>query len=316
MILRGKKVLVTGGAGFLGKRVTKLLRGMYCSEVIVPRSSRYDLTREIDVACLMARERPDIVIHLAAVCGGIGANRDRPGTFFHDNMAMGLNVVHEATFSGVEKIVLVGTVCSYPKFTVTPFREDDLWAGYPEETNAPYGLAKRVLIVMANAYREQYGTNIIYLIPANLYGPGDNFDPHTSHVIPAIIRKCVEAVRSGADEVVLWGTGTPTREFLYVDDAANGIVTAAEKYDDTDPVNLGTGNAISILRLTKTISALVGFTGRLTWDSSQPNGQPKRRLDISRAKETFGWEAKVKLEDGLRQTIDWYMNHEGDGHGR
>jgi GDP-L-fucose synthase len=254
----------------------------------------------------LADGRPDVVIHLAAVVGGIGANREHPGSFFYDNAAMGIHLMEQSRLAGVEKFVQIGTVCSYPKFTPVPFREDDLWDGYPEETNAPYGLAKRMLLVQGQAYRQEYGFNVIHLIPVNLYGPGDNFDPATSHVIPALIKKCVEAREAGADHIEVWGTGAASREFLYVDDAADGIATAADRYDDPDPVNLGTGEEITIRELVALIAELTGFEGEIRWDASKPDGQPRRTLDTSRAKDRLGWEARSSFTKGLGRTIDWY----------
>jgi len=309
--LSDSRVLVTGASGFLGRRVVQRLSRVTREPVISPEHSAYDLTTPIDVACMMARYRPDVVIHLAATCGGIGANRAEPGRFFYDNMMMGMNVIHSAWEHGVKKVVTVGTVCAYPENTEVPFREDTIWDGYPESTNAPYGVAKRALLTMGQAYRKQYGLNTIFLLPANLYGPGDNFDLKTSHVIPALIRKFVEAKRSGAEEVVLWGDGSPTREFLYVDDAAAGIVVAAEDYNSPDPVNLGTGRETSICDLTALIATFVGYEGRFRWDMTQPNGQRRRRLDVRRAKALFAWTATTSFETGLRRTIDWYVKERG-----
>ncbi|MGQ9491464.1 MAG: GDP-L-fucose synthase family protein [Anaerolineae bacterium] len=303
-----KRVMVTGGAGFLGSYVVDSLRARGCHEIFVPRSAKYDLCYLSDVRRAFDDSRPDIVIHLAAVVGGIGANQARPGEFFYDNLMMGLLVMEEARLRGVEKFITVGTVCAYPKFTPVPFREEDLWNGYPEETNAPYGLAKKMLLVQAQAYRAQYGFNAIYLLPTNLYGPGDKFAPAVSHVIPALIRKCVEAVAEGKDEIVVWGDGTPTREFLYVKDAAEGILLATERYNGSEPVNLGSGFEISIRDLVEMIARLTGFTGRVVWDVSKPNGQPRRRLDTSRAEREFGFRATTPFEEGLRQTIEWYRS--------
>ena len=277
-------------------------------EPVVPRSREHDLRREPDITRLLATARPDVIIHLAAVVGGIGANRDNPGRFFYDNLIMGAQLMEGARQAGVAKFVAIGTVCSYPKFAPVPFRETDLWNGYPEETNAPYGLAKKMLLVQAQAYREQYGFNAIFLLPVNLYGPRDNFDPQTSHVIPALIRKCVDAVQTRAPEIVVWGTGRATREFLYVEDAAEAIVLAAEGYDGPEPVNLGTGNEISIQDLVGLIARQTGFTGRIVWDAAKPDGQPRRMLDTARAAEYFGFVAKTSFEEGLRKTIDWYRS--------
>jgi len=304
-----RRVLVTGGSGFLGRRVVERLRTSGAGEVFVPRSLVYDLREHSAVTRVLADARPDLVIHLAAVVGGIGANRANPGRFFYENAIMGIQLIEEARRAGVGKVVTVGTICSYPKFTPSPFREEDLWDGYPEETNAPYGLAKKMLLVQGQAYRQQYGFNAIYLMPTNLYGPEDNFDLESSHVIPAVIRKCIEAREAGAESVELWGTGSPTREFLYVDDAAEGIVLAAERYDDPDPVNLGSGEEVSIRELVETIVAITGYQGRLVWDPSQPDGQPRRRLDTSRAAERFDFRAGTSFREGLRRTVDWYETH-------
>lgn len=303
--------MVTGGAGFLGSFLCEQLRrrGMSEANLFIPRVERYDLTREADVEAAYEAARPDVVIHLAAEVGGIGANRANPGRFFYANMAMGLHTIEAARRRGVRKFVQVGTICAYPKFTPVPFKEDDLWNGYPEETNAPYGVAKKALLVMCQAYRQQYGMNAIYLLPVNLYGPQDNFDPQSSHVIPALIRKCIEARDAGADKIVCWGDGSPTREFLYVEDAAEGIALAVEKYDDPAPVNLGNGREIPIRDLTTTIARLTRFTGRIEWDTTQPNGQPRRCLDTSRARERFGFVARTPFEEGLKQTIEWYEGH-------
>jgi GDP-L-fucose synthase len=306
--LLGASLLVTGGAGFLGSRVVEELQRLQPADVVVPRSAEYDLTQAEAIDRLLADARPDIVIHLAAVVGGIGANRAHPGRFFYENAVMGIELMERARRAGVDKFVAVGTVCAYPKFTPTPFSEDDLWDGYPEETNAPYGLAKKMLLVQAQAYRQEYGFDAIYLLPVNLYGPGDNFDLETSHVIPAMIRKFAEAKERGEPSVSLWGTGSATREFLYVDDAARGIVLATERYDEPDPVNLGSGEEISIRELAETIAELVGFEGDLVWDTTKPDGQPRRLLDTSRAKERFGFVADVPLREGLRRTIDGYLH--------
>jgi GDP-L-fucose synthase len=300
-------VLVTGGAGFLGTHVVEELRSRGASRIIVPRSRDVDLTDAVATRRLFEKERPDLVMHLAARVGGIGANQKLPGTFFRDNMAMGLNVLEEARRAGTSKMVIAGTICAYPKFASVPFREDDLWNGYPEETNAAYGVAKKALLVMAQAYRQEFGCNFVMVFPVNLYGPRDNFDLETSHVIPAMIRKFEQAVESGASRVVLWGDGSPTREFLYVDDAARGIVAAAQHYDDPDPVNLGAGFEISMRDLARLIADKVGYRAEVVWDTSRPNGQPRRMLDVSRAAERFGFKAQVSFEDGLARTIDWYL---------
>jgi GDP-L-fucose synthase len=307
--------MVTGGAGFLGRRVVAALTSAG-SEPFVPRTRDFDLRTPDGISAALVTGKPDIVVHLAAVVGGIGANRAHPGRFFYENAIMGIELMERSRLAGVQKFVAVGTVCSYPKHTPVPFREDDLWTGYPEETNAPYGLAKKMLLVQAQAYREEYGFNAIYLIPVNLYGPDDNFDPESSHVIPALIRKFVEAKAAGAPEVEGWGTGTPTREFLYVDDAARGIQFATERYDEPDPVNLGSGEEISIRDLAEKIRVLAGYEGEIAWDPSKPDGQPRRRLDTSRAEEAFGFRAEVPLKEGLRRTIDWYLAHRPDAHPR
>ena len=302
-----KKVIVTGGAGFLGKSVVDLLKKKGCTKIFVPRSKKYDLRRTSVIKRMLEEHNPDIVIHLAAVVGGIGANKENPGKFYYDNLIMGTQLIDQARCFDVKKFVAIGTICAYPKFTKVPFKEEDLWAGYPEETNAPYGLAKKMLLVQSQAYRQQYGFNSIYLLPVNLYGPHDNFFPqYSSHVIPAVIKKCFDAKKAGKKTLTVWGTGNPTREFLYVDDAASGIVLAAEKYDKSDPVNIGSGFEISIKDLVDKIVKLTGFRGAVKWDASQPDGQPRRLLDVSRAKKEFGFEAKVSLTQGLRRTINWY----------
>jgi GDP-L-fucose synthase len=306
-----QRVLVTGGSGFLGKRVVASLQRMNCGSIAAPSRVQYDLRRLDDVIRLLKDTRPTLVIHLAAVVGGIGANRARPAEFFYDNLTMGTQLLDQARRLGVPKFVAIGTACAYPKFTPVPFQEDDLWNGYPEETNAPYGLSKRILLVQSQAYRLQYGYNSIFLLPANLYGPGDNFDPETSHVIPALIRKCVQAVERGADNLALWGDGTPTREFLYVDDAVDGILMASERYNSSDPVNLGSGEEIAIALLASRIASVTGFTGRIDWDRSKPNGQPRRRLDTSRARERFGFQARTRFDEGLQRTVDWYLANRG-----
>jgi GDP-L-fucose synthase len=307
---RDKRVIVTGGAGFLGAVVVRKLRARGAAAVIVPRQEEYDLTQIEAVRRLLADSADpgpvDMVIHLAAKVGGIGANRARPAEFFYDNLMMSVPLLHEIWRAGVAKFVAIGTICAYPKFAPIPFREESLWDGYPEETNAPYGLAKKMLLVQSQTYREQYGYNSIFLLPVNLYGPGDNFDPETSHVIPALIRKCVDAQASGASEIVAWGDGSPTREFLYVDDAAEGILLAAERYNASDPVNLGSSFEISIKELTETIAQVTGFTGRIVWDASKPNGQPRRKLDVSRAEARFGFRAATPFAEGLARTVAWY----------
>jgi GDP-L-fucose synthase len=308
----GRRVLVTGGAGFLGTPVVAQLEARGAREVFVPRSRDYDLTRLEAIRQVLAGSKPDVVIHLAALAGGIGANRARPGEFFYDNLMMGAQLMHESYVAGVEKFVGIGTVCAYPKFVPVPFREEDLWQGYPEETNAPYGLAKKMLLVQGQAYRDQYGFNAIHLLPVNLYGPGDDFDLETSHVIPALIRKSLEAKARGDHQLVAWGTGAPTREFLYVDDAAEGIVLATERYDGAEPVNLGSSYEISIRRLLETIVDLVGFDGEIVWDTSKPDGQPRRKLDVSRARDYFGFEARTRFEEGLGKTIEWYLETQAE----
>jgi GDP-L-fucose synthase len=335
---KDKRVIVTGGAGFLGSFITKKLAERRAADILIPRIEYYDLTQREDIlrllneAMLPIEKRPRhllpvnlptfrpsdlptfqpsnlVILHLAARVGGIGANREHPADFFYDNMMMGVELLHQAAKRGVGKFVVLGTVCAYPKFTPVPFREDDLWNGYPEETNAPYGLAKKMLLVQAQAYRQQYGFNTIYLLPVNLYGPGDNFDLASSHVIPALICKCIEAQDLGENEIEVWGDGSPTREFLYVEDAAEGILLATERYNGADPVNLGSGYEISIKDLVEIISHLTGFKGKLVWDTSKPNGQPRRGLDVSRAEKYFGFRARTSFEAGLRRTIDWYKDN-------
>ena len=305
--MRGKRVLVTGGAGFLGSRIVAKLRDRGAGAVIVPRSREFDLVDGADVRRLFRETNPDMVIHCAAVVGGIGANRRYPGRFFYENIMMGVQTMEEARRHGVEKFVAIGTICAYPKNTPVPFRERNLWSGYPEETNAPYGLAKKMLLVQAQAYRQEYGFPAVYLLPVNLYGPGDNFDPASSHVIPALIRKFVSAVEEGRDTVQVWGTGGATREFLYVDDCAEAVLLAAERYDEPEPVNLGAGREISIRALAEMLAELTGFRGELRWDRSKPDGQPRRCLDTSRAFEKFGFRATTSFREGLRRTIDRYL---------
>ena len=306
-----KCVCVTGGAGFLGKVVVRKLKERGVKDVFVPRIEKYDLTKPEDIDRMLEDARPDLIIHLAAQVGGIGANRERPAEFFYNNLMMGVQLLHKAWETKVEKFVAIGTICAYPKFTPVPFKEENLWNGYPEETNAPYGLAKKMLLVQSQSYRQQYNYNSIFLLPVNLYGPGDNFNPASSHVIPALIRKCVEAREAGLDEIEVWGDGSPTREFLYVEDAAEGILLASEKYDDSEPVNLGSGYEISIKDLVEMIARKTGFIGKLTWDTTKPNGQPRRMLDTSRAFERFGFRAKMPFEEGLQKTIDWYIQNRG-----
>jgi len=306
MEIIGKRFVVTGGGGFLGKHVVKKLQDRGVDKIFIPQIEQYNLTHEEAVERLYRETRPHIVVHLAAEVGGIGANRANPGRFAYANLMMGALVMEHARLCGVEKFVAMGTICAYPKFTPVPFREEDLWNGYPEETNAPYGLAKKMLCVMAEAYRRQYGFSAICLLPVNLYGPGDNFDLESSHVIPALIRKCVEAMDRGDKEIVCWGDGSPTREFLYVEDCAEAIILATERYDSSDPVNIGAGFEISIRELSELIAELTGFSGKLTWDTSKPNGQPRRCLDTTRAAERFGFRARTGLREGLMRTIDWY----------
>lgn len=301
-----KKIVVTGGSGFLGSHLVDLLRSSGCANVLVPGSDEYDLRRSEAVARLYDNAQPQIVIHLAAVVGGIGANRENPGRFFYENLIMGVEMIEQARRRGVDKFVAVGTVCAYPKFTPVPFKEDDLWNGYPEETNAPYGLAKKMLLVQAQAYRQQYGLNAIYLLPVNLYGPRDSFDPCKSHAIPALIKKCVDAVEGGLDTIEVWGTGSASREFLYVEDCARAIMMATQFYDGAEPINIGSGREITIRDLIHLIAELTGFKGRIVWDSSKPDGQPRRCLDVSRAERQFGFRATTDFVAGLRRTIEWY----------
>jgi GDP-L-fucose synthase len=301
-----ERVVVTGGVGFLGRFIVERLQAQKGVQVFAPRRPDYNLVEAADIKRLYADTRPDLVIHLAAVVGGLGANQRNPGKFFYENLMMGVQLIEQARLNNVNKFVALGTVCAYPKFTPTPFREDDLWNGYPEETNAPYGLAKKMMLVQSQSYRQQYGYNSIFLLPANLYGPGDNFDLESSHVIPALIRKCVAARMSGADFVEAWGTGNASREFLYVEDCADAVLRAAADYDESEPVNIGTGSEIKISELLQIISRLTRFEGEIRWQHNRPDGQPRRRLDVSRALDKFGFRAQVPLEQGLRRTIDWY----------
>ena len=307
-----QRVLVTGGSGFLGSRLVEKLRSKSPAGIFVPRRKQYDLVHQENVVRVYEDARPDIVIHLAGQVGGIGANRANPATFFYNNLMMGTQLMECGRQRGIKKFVAIGTICAYPKHTPVPFKEADLWNGYPEETNAPYGLAKKMLLVQAQAYRQQYGFNAIFLLPVNLYGPGDNFDPETSHAIPAIIKKCVDAVNAGAKEIVLWGSGKPTREFLHVDDAADGILQAAERYDGPDAVNLGSGMEISIKDLAESIAKLTHFEGRIVWDTAKPDGQPRRSLDVSRAERLFGFRAQIPFEQGLADTVRWYQSNSGN----
>lgn len=304
-----KRICVTGGAGFLGTHLIEELRRRGADQIFVPTIEEYNLVDPEAIRRMLVDSDPDVIIHLAAQVGGIGANLNHPAEFFYDNLMMGVQLIHQAYKTGVEKFVAIGTVCAYPKFTPVPFKEDDLWIGYPEETNAPYGMAKKMLLVQSQAYREQYGYNSIFLLPVNLYGPGDNFDPRSSHVIPALIRKCFEAKEQGLDHIIVWGDGSPTREFIYVKDAARGIAMATENYNESLPVNIGSGFEISIKDLAEKIVQMSGFEGDLVWDTSKPNGQPRRALDISRAKEKFGFEAETDFDEGLQKTIDWYREN-------
>jgi GDP-L-fucose synthase len=309
MNLTDKRIMVTGGDGFLGRHVVAGLKRKEVQHLFIPHHQAYDLTQAHDVARAYEVGRPDIVIHLAAKVGGIGINREKPGEFFYDNLMMGMLLMEQARRSGVEKFVSIGTVCAYPKFTPVPFKEENLWDGYPEETNAPYGLAKKMLLVQGQAYRQQYGFNAIYLLPVNIYGPGDNFDPASSHVIPALIKKCVDAIERGERQITAWGTGQASREFLYVEDAARAIILATEKYDKPDPVNIGSAMEITIKDLLVLIAELAGFRGEILWDPSKPDGQPRRSSDTGRAREAFGFQAQTDFREGLRKTIDWYLIH-------
>jgi GDP-L-fucose synthase len=309
-LIDNKRITVTGGAGFLGSHVCRKLKESGCKAVLALRSTDYDLIDNDAVKKLYRDCKPNIVIHLAARVGGIGANKQNPGSFFYDNLMMGVQMMEQGRLAGIEKFIAVGTICAYPKFAPVPFSEQDLWNGYPEETNAPYGLAKKMLLVQAQAYRQQYGFNAIYLLPVNLYGPGDDYDPEYSHVIPALIKKCVDAIKLGNTEVVVWGTGNPTREFIYVEDAAEAIVLATEKYNKSEPVNVGSGTEISIRDLAGLIARLTGFKGRIVWDTSKPDGQPRRRVDTSRAESEFGFKARTNFEEGLRKTIESYLDKE------
>lgn len=303
-----RTILVTGGAGFLGGYVLDKLKKRGAADVFAPTAEQYDIRNIDHIRRMFDAKTPDVVIHLAARVGGIGANREHPGSFFYDNLMMGVQLIEEARLRGVGKFVAIGTICAYPKFTPVPFREEHLWDGYPEETNAPYGLAKKMLLVQSQAYRQEYGFNSIFLLPVNLYGPKDNFNPRSSHVIPALIKKCVDAVDKGESEVVCWGSGNASREFLYAEDAAEGILLATERYDGSEPVNLGAGFEITIRELAETIARLTGFTGRLVWDTSKPDGQPRRSLDTSRAREAFGFTAGTSFDEGLKRTVDWYKS--------
>ena len=311
---KDRRIVVTGGAGFLGSYIIEGLQKRGCKNILVPKIEDYNLVNLPDVIRMYDDMKPDIVIHLAAVVGGIGANRRHPGKFFYENLMMGVHLIEQARLRNLEKLVALGTVCSYPKFTPVPFKEDDLWNGYPEETNAPYGLAKKMLLVQSQSYRTEYGLNSIFLVPVNLYGPGDNFNPDSSHVIPALIKKCVDAIDAGDDHIVCWGTGKVSREFIYVGDAAEGILMATERYNGSQPVNIGAGFEITIKDLVEKIAKLTGFKGEIRWDSSKPDGQPRRWLDVSRAKQLFGFEAKMSFDEGLKRTIDWFRQNRPHTH--
>ena len=304
-----RRIVVTGGAGFLGSFILEKLRARGCGAILVPTIEEYDLVKAVDIERMYDDMRPDVVIHLAAVVGGIGANREHPGKFFYENLMMGVQLIDEGRLRGIEKFVAIGTVCAYPKFTPVPFKEDDIWNGYPEETNAPYGLAKKMLLVQSQAYRDEYGFNSIFVLPVNLYGPRDNFDPASSHVIPALIKKCVDAIDSGTDYIECWGTGSASREFVYVEDAAEGILLATEHYNSPEAVNIGSGFEITIKDLVERIAKFTGFAGEIRWDSSKPDGQPRRCLDVTRARSEFGFEAKTDFDEGLKATIEWYLNN-------
>jgi GDP-L-fucose synthase len=304
-----KCVCVTGGAGFLGQVVVRKLQERGVKDIFIPQIEKYNLVELKDINQMLSDAKPDLIIHLAAQVGGIGANLEHPAEFFYNNLMMGVQLMHRAWETGVEKFVAIGTICAYPKFTPVPFKEENLWDGYPEETNAPYGLAKKMLLVQSQSYRQQYGYNSLFLLPVNLYGPGDNFNPKSSHVIPALIRKCIEAQENNVNEIPVWGDGSPTREFLYVEDAAEGILLASEKYNQSDPVNLGAGSEISIKDLVEMIAKKTGFTGKLIWDPSKPNGQPRRKLDTERAYEKFGFKAQMSFEDGIERTIEWFREN-------
>jgi GDP-L-fucose synthase len=306
MALQHKRITITGGKGFLGRHLVKAFEMRGCQSILVADLPEYNLTRPEDIRRLYDEQQPDVVVHLAAKVGGIGFNQENPGSLFYDNLMMGIPLLHEGYLRKIDKFVALGTICAYPKFTPVPFKEEDLWNGYPEETNAPYGLAKKMMLVQAQAYRHQYGFNAIFLLPVNLYGPGDNFDPRSSHVIPALIKKCVDAVRSGEEEIIVWGTGDATREFFYVEDAADAIVLATEKYDKSEPVNIGAGFEISIRDLVGLITELTGFTGRVVWDATKPDGQPRRMLDTARAFREFGFRNRTNFREGLAKTIAWY----------
>ncbi len=306
---KNKRIVITGGAGFLGSYIIEGLQKRGCKNILIPKIEDYNFVNLADCFRMYDDMKPDIVIHLAAVVGGIGANRQHPGKFFYENLMMGVQLIDQARLRKIEKFVAIGTVCSYPKFTPVPFKEDDIWNGYPEETNAPYGLAKKMLLVQSQSYRAEYGFNSIFLVPVNLYGPRDNFHPDSSHVIPALIKKCVDAIDAGDDHIVCWGTGSASREFIYVSDAAEGILLATERYNDPEPVNIGAGFEITIKDLVEKIVKLTGFKGQIRWDSSKPDGQPRRRLDVSRAKKLFGFEAQMTFDEGLKRTINWFLEN-------
>ncbi len=311
---KDRRIVVTGGAGFLGSYVIKGLQKRGCKNILIPRIEDYNFVNLPDIERMYDDMTPDVVVHLAAVVGGIGANRRHPGKFLYENLMMGVQLIEQARLHGIEKFVAIGTVCSYPKFTEVPFKEDDLWNGYPEETNAPYGLAKKMLLAQSQAYRAEYGLNCIFLVPVNLYGPRDNFDPESSHVIPALIKKCIDAIDEGAEFITCWGTGKASREFIYAGDAAEGILLATEHYNGPEPVNIGAGFEITIKDLTEKIAKLIGFKGEIRWDPSKPDGQPRRRLDVSRAKKLFGFKAKMPFDKGLKETIEWYRQQKSNPH--